>query len=663
MAEKHYGLAQVKKKTSKIWQVLYIVFMFFLGISACILSTQMVARHYGAQPALGSPLFWEIYPPWYIFSWASEWKDPDGYIEHAVLMGQLLFIAPQFLILMFWLSKNKLKGNKNLHGSAAWASEKEIAEMSYLDGKGVYVGGYEKGVGKKRQQLYLRHNGPEHIMVFAPTRSGKGVGLILPTLLAWEHSSLVLDIKGENWALTAGWRKSQGQYVMKFDPADASGASASFNPLEEMRLGTLFAIQDIQNLVMMLADPNGKGLEDHWSKAAFAFFAGLLLHVCIVVRSKIGRAASLSDVTLAMANEGGSTEDLLDEMLATDHEQLYKDIDIAWEGGAEAHTFIASSAQEMKNKADNEASGVLSSALVNMSLYRDPIITKNIEKSDFRIHDLMNADKPLNLYLVVSPADIDRVRPLLRLMVDMFVRRICSKMEFEDGASKASYKHRLLLLMDEFTSLGKLPIVEKALVYIAGYGGKFYIIVQDITQLNAVYGKENAIMANCHTRIAYAPNTVETAEILSKMTGTTTVVEEKKSISSSGGWGKRNISTNISEVARPLLTADECMRLPSAEKDSQGKVTKPGHMLIFTAGKSPIYGCQILYFRDPVFSKRAKMKAPYVSAKFPFGVSDSLYHERPKDFYESEKPQVKIEVQKVTELPKSKSFDEFMEKY
>ena len=287
----------------------------------------------------------------------------------------------------------------------------------------------------------------------------------------------------------------------------------------------------------------------------------------------------------------------------------------------------------MTNKAENEASGVVSTALTNLALYRDPVVALNTAACDFRIHDLMNHDKPVNLYLVISPADIDRMRPLLRLMIDMIVRRICSKMEFADGSSKASYKHRLLLLLDEFTSLGKLPIMEKALAYMAGYGGKVYLIVQDITQLQAVYGKDNALMANCHVRIAYAPNTIETAKTLSDMTGKTTVVEEKVSLSGSRSGHMKNASVNMTETARPLLTPDECMRLPGPEKDSQGRVVKPGDMLIFTAGQSPIYGRQILYFFDPVFSARAKVPVPGLNAVYQSGISDSLYQPRPAAWY------------------------------
>ena len=185
----------------------------------------------------------------------------------------------------------------------------------------------------------------------------------------------------------------------------------------------------------------------------------------------------------------------------------------------------------MLNKDVKEASGVLSTALVNLAIYRDPIVALNTAKSDFRINDLMNHDKPVNLYLCVSPADVDRLKPVLRLVVDIIVRRVTKKMEFRDGASVKAYKHRLLFMLDEFTALGKMPIIERAIAFIASYGGKMYIIVQDVTQLNAVYGKDNAIMANCHVRIAYAPHTIETAKLLSEMTGKTTVLNTKTSLS------------------------------------------------------------------------------------------------------------------------------------
>ena len=186
-------------------------------------------------------------------------------------------------------------------------------------------------------------------------------------------------------------------------------------------------------------------------------------------------------------------------------------------------------------------------------------------------------------------------------------------MSFSNGTSTASYKHRLLLMLDELPALGKIDILETAIAYVAGYGGKMYLIVQDILQLEKVYGKENAIMANCHVRIGSAPNIPQAGEFLSKLTGKTTVVEQKTSLSGDRAGHLKNASVSIQEVGRPLLTPDECMRLPAAKKDSDGKIRVPGDILVFVAGNPPIYGKQILYFRDPVFMARAMIPAPATS--------------------------------------------------
>jgi type IV secretion system protein VirD4 len=459
------------------------------------------------------------------------------------------------------------------------------------------------------------------------------VGLILPTLLAWEHSSVVLDIKGENFALTSGYLADRGHKTLRFDPSDAEGTSAAFNPLAEIRLETPLAIPDVQQLASMVMDPQGKGLDDYWSKAAFSFFGGAVLHCLIKTLADKGRPASLYDVAVMLEDPARPVKDVFKEMQETKHAEMMAKLfpalaENANPYGEAAHVFVASAAQGMLSKAEQELSGVVNTATANLALYKDPIVAKNISRCDFRLNDLMNHDVPVNLYLVISPADIDRLRPLLRIFVAQMLGRLTEKMEFADGASRAGYKHRMLLMLDEFTSLGKLAIVERGIAYMAGYGVKGYFIVQDTKQLNQAYGQDNALMANCHIRIAYAPNLPETAEYLSKMAGTTTVVDKKVSISGLGGKGGASRSLNMAETSRPLLTPDECMRLPGMSKDAAGNPI-PGDMLIFTAGNPPIYGRQILYFMDPVFSQRAKVKAPGVVQGFSRGLSSSLYFPMP----------------------------------
>jgi len=163
--------------------------------------------------------------------------------------------------------------------------------------------------------------------------------------------------------------------------------------------------------------------------------------------------------------------------------------------------------------------------------------------------------------------------------------------------------------------LGKMPIFQTAFAYIAGYGIKAYLITQDIEQMKDTYGNHESIISNCHIRIAFAPNKTETAEALSKMAGTATIL--RAAVSYSGSRTSplaTNVSTNVDHISRPLITVDELMRLPGPVKEGQGeaqRITAPGAMLIFIAGQSPIFGKQLLYFQDPVLQKRSAIKPPH----------------------------------------------------
>ncbi|WP_432737331.1 type IV secretory system conjugative DNA transfer family protein [Maridesulfovibrio sp. FT414] len=600
----------------------YLIFMLLVALAAMGYATQQTAELYGYHKTLGAPVYGHLYWPWMIILWLPKLEHGSG-LSSIISDAQLIFIAPQLIFLgIAKMFMRKPKGIEDIHGTAHWAGKEEIRKAGLLGGSGVYVGGWQD-----REILrYLRHSGPEHIMAFAPTRSGKGVGLVLPTLLSWDGSSIVLDIKGENWALTSGWRKSQGHKVMKFDPTDATGMSARYNPLSEIRLGGPHAIPDAQNIASMIVDPDGKGLKDYWNKAAFSFLGGTILHCLIHFQIKEGRHATLNDLSLMLADENREMSELFEDMLTEKHEEhlatLFGD-SMSSDSIVAIRKFIAAAAREMLNKADAELSGVVSTAVANMALYRDPVVSWATSGCDFRIDELMNTETPVSLYLVIRPSDIDRLRPLVRLILNIVLRRLTEKMEFSDGAVKAGYKHRLLLMLDEFTSLGKMEIFERALAFMAGYGIKAYIIVQDLAQLQSAYGKEESIMSNCHLRIAYAPNKIETAQVLSRMTGEATIIQKKTSLSGtrSGHMNRANIS--ISEAKRALLTPDECMRLPGAEKDASGRITKAGDMLIFPAGFAPIYGRQILFFLDPEFLKRSKIPAP--------PKSDLIHEDSPQD--------------------------------
>ena len=289
------------------------------------------------------------------------------------------------------------------------------------------------------------------------------------------------------------------------------------------------------------------------------------------------------------------------------------------------HPVVLEKMQEMLNREDKEFSGVLSTAKTTLILYSDPLVQRSIEESDFTINDLKHFKYPVSLYLVVPPSDIERLKPLLRLIFTMAVNRLTEELEeVRNSKIKQALKkdekftprpdHRLLLLIDEFPSLGKMPIFETAFAYIAGYGIKAYLITQDIEQIKDAYGNHESIISNCHIRIAFAPNKTETAEALSKMAGTTTIL--RAAVSYSGSRSSplaTNVSTNIDHISRPLITIDELMRLPGPVKEGQGeaqRIVSPGAMLIFIAGQSPIFGKQLLYFQDPILSKRSAIRPP-----------------------------------------------------
>ncbi len=599
------------KDTGK--RVVFLSFLFILLIIAILMinqiATQYVAAAFGYDIVLGKPIFGHIYEPFHWVIWTFQFGSTHKQFFNLVIIkaGTAMIGVIILFVVMKLLLYRQAKSYDDVHGSAHWATKNEIEKMGLLNQqKGVYIGAWQDP--KTNTIKYLKHNGPEHILAFAPTRSGKGIGLVIPTLLAWEGSCVVLDIKGENWELTSGYRQSTGNKVLRFDPVSQSGG-VGYNPLEEIRLNSIYTVSDVQNIASIIIDPDGKGLDDHWAKTGYALLTTMILHL-VYKAQKENITPNLSQLR-GLINDPtkDSVKEVLNEWIEYKH---YIDKET---GEWVTDPVVAVGAKEAANKPENELGSVVSTVVSNLSLYDDPILKKNISNSDFKIKDLMGYveenNPPVSLYLVIKPSDMNRLRPLVRIILNQILTILVGDMKFEAGQQKVEYANRLLLMLDEFTSLGKLPIFETALAYMAGYGIKAYIIVQDLTQLYKAYTKDEAIISNSHVRIAYAPNKVETAELLSKMTGQTTVVKTVRT--TSGGRGSvvlGHISENYQEVQRPLLTVDECMTLPSAKKDSSGKVIESGDMLIFIAGNSTIYGKQILYFLDPVFSKRSKIAPP-----------------------------------------------------
>ena len=369
------------------------------------------------------------------------------------------------------------------YGSARWTEVREVREAGLTGHDGALLGRW--------RDHYLRHDGPEHVLCFAPTRSGKGVGLVVPTLLTWPDSAIVHDIKGENWSLTAGWRARFGR-VLRFDPTNT--ASAAYNPLLEVRRGE-WEVRDVQNIADVLVDREG-ALErrNHWEKTSHSLLVGAILHVLYAEPDK-----TLAGVANFLSDPRRPIETTLRAMMTTAHL-----------GESGVHPVVASSARELLNKSDDERSRVLSTAMSFLGLYRDPVVSTVTRRCDSRIRDLVEGPTPATLYLVVPPSDISRTKPLVRLILNQIGRCLT-----EELAPKRR-RHRLLLMLDEFPALGRLDFFESALAFMAGYGLKSFLIAQSLNQIEKAYGQNNSILDNCHVRVSFATNDERTAKRVSE---------------------------------------------------------------------------------------------------------------------------------------------------
>ncbi|MCA6113043.1 conjugal transfer protein TraG [Bradyrhizobium cenepequi] len=548
-----------------------ITIVFGIVIASTWGATQWTAAALGFQERLGEPWFsaagYPIYLPWRLFEW---WFAYEAYAPEIFEEGGAIAATGGVAGALFAIINSVWRARQNqlvtTYGSARWATAKEIKAAGLFAAKGVFLGRLEHN--------YLRHDGPEHVMCFAPTRSGKGVGLVLPTLLSWTSSAVVHDIKGENWELTAGWRSSFSHCLL-FNPTDSR--SARYNPLLEVRKGAA-EVRDVQNIADILVDPEG-ALErrTHWEKTSHSLLVGVILHVLYAEEQK-----TLTRVTEILADPAQSFEKTLRIMMATNH--------LGTETEPKVHPVVAATARELLNKSENERSGVLSTAVSFLGLYRDPIVSRNTESCDWRIADLVSADKPVTLYLVVPPSDISRTKPLIRLILNQIGRRLTETLNATAGAPR---HRRLLMMLDEFPALGRLDFFESALAFMAGYGIRAYLIAQSLNQIAKAYGENNAILDNCHVRIAFAANDERTAKRISDALGTATELRAQRNYAGHrlAPW-LGHVMVSRQETARPLLTPGEVMQLP------------PDQAIVLVSGLAPVRASKLRHYKDANFVRR-----------------------------------------------------------
>ncbi|WP_184477055.1 type IV secretory system conjugative DNA transfer family protein [Rhizorhapis suberifaciens] len=482
----------------------------------------------------------------------------DPIVLKALAAGALIGLILAGLML-WWVSKRK----PPLHGAARFAKESEIRQAGFRADSGIVLG--------KKGSKFLTFGGSEHCIVEAPTRSGKGVGIVIPNLLSWQESVVVLDVKRENWDATAGFRQKHGQAVYLFNPTDPEGRTARYNPLGYIdRTDPDQVVIELQKIATMLFVAPERG-EPFWTDSARTAFVGVGAYLAVADQPfTIGAVYRL----MTTGDTRGFFRRVLDD----------RSLNLS-QGCRNALADFTSGA-------DNTFAGIVQTVTSKLSLWLNPRVDAATEECDFDLRELRT--KPMSIYLGVSPDELDRVAPLYNLLfqqlVDLNVR------DLPDAATPL----KVLVILDEFARIGRAQVIASAFSYVAGYGIRLLPVIQSRSQLRAVYGEHvaNEIVANCGVEVAFTPKELRVANELSERVGYIGQESVTKSLTIHGVLANR--SKSMSDQRRALLLPQELMQFPDDE------------LLLLRGGIPPIHGNKIRYYADVLFRARA-YPAPVVA--------------------------------------------------
>ena len=483
----------------------------------------------------------------------------EGIFGTGDISGTLSFLVLVGGIALTWRINSRAANRRNdLLGSARFGDR---ADVRRLEDAGDLLIGRSGKSGK-----LLRYDGPAHLLTMAPTRSGKGVGTIIPNLLLLDRSVICVDPKGENARITARARAAKGP-VHCLDPFGVSGRPvARYNPLDRLDPDGLDLAEDANTLADALVhDAPGQSGDAHWNEEAKALIAGLILHVVTTEPADRRVLATVRELlTLAPARFAA--------LLA------------AMQDSPAAHGLVARAANRQLGKSDREAAGVLSSAQRHTHFLDSPRIVASTAASDFRFADLK--ERPATVFLCLPPDRLDTYARWLRLLIAQAVTDM--------ARSPAKPARPVLFLLDEFAALGRLEPVERAMGLMAGYGMQLWPILQDMHQLRAAYGdKAGTFISNAGVIQAFGVNDHATADMLSRTLGDRTIEYDTASTSRpigffNDGKASENISAHVS--ARRLATPDEIMRM------------HPDTLLLLRQGEDPLHVSKIRYYADREFA-------------------------------------------------------------
>ncbi|MGX5636849.1 type IV secretory system conjugative DNA transfer family protein [Brevundimonas diminuta ATCC 11568] len=465
------------------------------------------------------------------------------------------------LLVLLTTAAAALSRRRPLHGAARWATGAEQRSAGLRASAGILLG-HASGGG------FLVSDGPEHVMLYAPTRTGKGVGVVIPNLLAWPHAVVALDIKRENFAATAGYRAEGGQRVLLFDPLALDGRTARFNPLGHIERADAVAVLDeLQRMAAMLF-PGHDHADPFWAEAARTGFIGVGAYVA---------ASPPSPFTLG---------EIFRQLTEDDPRRRFpRTIEARRQAGDPLPAPCVSALNDFCASSENTFASIRQSITTRMGLWLNPAVDVATAASDFDLRDLRQGR--MSLYLGATPDNLLRVAPLYSLLFQQLV-------DLNSRSLPGPDDRPVLVLLDEFARLGPAPVLAHAFSWVAGYGLRLLPVIQSPSQLRGLYGADLAedILANCGVEVVFAPKELKVAQELSERLGAYTYGAQSRSRPRALGPGRRTLTT--SEQRRPLMLPQELLQLPTSV------------LMVFKSGTPPVRGRKIVYYREAVFRRRLR---------------------------------------------------------
>lgn len=532
-----------------VYGVLALIAIFILGGLVAVIALGQFRAD--LDPLKMPEYFWFYRHNHHVMGWLA--KGIGGVTATAALIGTFVYFGR----------------TAPLHGAARWAKQGEARRAGLMDRDGLLLG--------RRGNDFIQFGGTEHVLLEAPTRAGKGVGVVIPNLLTWADSVVVLDVKQENWEKSAGWRCSLGHQVLLFDPLDPHGRTARFNPLAHIRReDPVEVIDELQKIAAMLWPPPANG-DGFWMDSARTAFLGVASYI-----------AATPELPFTMG-------EVYRNFSAGDAKARFPRIIAERQAAGDPLSSACTSAlNDWISSSANTFTSIRQSVSAKINLWLNPYVDAATSESDFDLRDFRS--RPISLYLGVSPDNIERVSDIYNLLfqqlIDLNVREL-------PDPKAGKHPLKLLLLLDEFARLGRASVIASGFSYVAGYGIRLLPVIQARGQLRDVYGPDvtSEIVQNCGVELVFTPKDNNVAKEISERLGAYTYAAKSRS---KRVWDAFEGSVSTSDQRRPLMLPQELL-LMSQE-----------HVIVLRAGIPPLKGKKLRYYKDKWMVRASSMAPPSV---------------------------------------------------